>query len=69
MGPYSERRQAHRRRAIEKILARPGLSDDARRIWTQHLSRLATNEHQYLARLQSVYSDLSFARNFGNDSN
>jgi hypothetical protein len=63
MGPYSERRQAQRRTQILQILARPTLKDDARRIWMQHLSRLATSEEQYNARVKAVYSNLDFGRN------
>jgi gluconate kinase len=62
MGPYSERQQAQRRTQILKILARPNLKDDARRIWMQHLSRLATSEEQYNARVKAVYSNLDFGR-------
>ena len=62
MGPYSERRQAQRRTQILQILARPTLKDDARRIWMQHLARLATSEEQYNARVKAVYSNLDFGR-------
>jgi hypothetical protein len=62
MGPYSERRQAQRRVQILQILARPNLKDDARRIWMQHLARLATSEEQYNARVKAVYSNLDFGR-------
>jgi gluconate kinase len=62
MGPYSERRQAQRRNNILRILARPNLKDDARRIWTQHLNRLATSEEQYNARVKAVYSNLDPGR-------
>lgn len=67
MGPYSERRQEQRRRQILKILANPNLKDDARRIWMQHLSRLATSEEQYNARVKAVYDNIDFGRD--NDSN
>jgi hypothetical protein len=67
MGPYSERRQAHRRNKILQILADPNLKDDARRIWTLHLARLATSEAQYNARVKAVYSNLDFGRD--HDSN
>jgi hypothetical protein len=62
MGPYSEHCQVQRRTQILKILARPDLKDDARRIWTQHLARLATSEEQYNARVKAVYSNLDFGR-------
>lgn len=62
MGPYSERQQAQRRTQILQILARPNLKEDARRIWTQHLARLATSEEQYNARVKAVYSKLDFGR-------
>ena len=62
MGPWSERRQARRRNLILQILARPNLKEDARRIWTQHLARLATSEEQYNARVKAVYSNLDFGR-------
>ena len=62
MGPYSDRRQAVRRENILQILARPNLKDDARRIWTQHLNRLATSEEQYNARVKAVYSNLDLGR-------
>jgi hypothetical protein len=64
MGPYSERRQAQRRNLILQILARPNLNDDARRIWTQHLCRLATSEEQYNARVKSVYSNLDLGEDY-----
>ena len=67
MGPYSVARQAHRRQVIERILAQPNLSDDARSIWTQHLNRLATSEEQYNARVKAVYTNIDFGRD--NDSN
>ena len=62
MGPYSERRQAQRRNNILRILSNPNLKEDARRIWTQHLNRLATSEEQYNARVKAVYSNLDFGR-------
>lgn len=62
MGPYSERQQAVRRNKILQILANPDLKEDARRIWTQHLARLATSEEQYNARVKAVYSNLDFGR-------
>jgi hypothetical protein len=62
VGPWSERRQARRRNLILQILARPNLKEDARRIWTQHLARLATSEEQYNARVKAVYSNLDFGR-------
>jgi hypothetical protein len=62
VGPWSERRQARRRNLILQILARPNLKEDARRIWTQHLARLATSEEQYNARVKDVYSKLDFGR-------
>jgi hypothetical protein len=62
MGPYSERQQAVRRETILQILARPNLKDDTRRIWTQHLNRLATSEEQYNARVKAVYSNLDLGR-------
>ena len=64
MGPYSERQQAQRRTQILKILARPNLKDDARRIWIHHLSTLATSEEQYNARVKAVYSNLDFGRDY-----
>lgn len=67
MGPYSERRQAERRARIEQILARPNLKADARRIWTQHLDRLATSEQQYNARVEATYSKMGFGKQFGED--
>lgn len=67
MGPYSERRQAERRARIEQILANPELKDDARRIWMQHLSRLATSETQYNARVEATYSKMSFSKLFGEE--
>lgn len=67
MGPYSERRQAERRARIEQILARPNLKEDARRIWTQHLQRLATSEAQYNARVEATYSKLGFGKLFGEE--
>jgi hypothetical protein len=67
MGPYSERHQAERRARIEQILADPNLKADARRIWTQHLNRLATSESQYNARVEATYSKLSFGKLFGED--
>ena len=62
MGPYSERRQAQRRNNILRILSNPNLKEDARRIWTQHLNRLATSEEQYNARVKAVYSNIDFGR-------
>lgn len=57
MGPYSELKQSQRRQAILQVLTNTELSQDARRIWTQHLNRLATTESQYNARVQAVYSN------------
>lgn len=67
MGPFSERRQQERREQILRILDNPRLKEDARRIWTLHLARLATSEEQYNARVQAVYSKFSFGKNFGED--
>ena len=67
MGPYSERRQEHRRKKILSILANPALKDDARRIWMQHLQRLATSEEQYNARVKAVYSNLDLGRDYDSD--
>lgn len=63
MGPYSQVRQAHRRNIILQILAGSRLSNDARRIWTQHLYNLATGEQQYNARVAEVYSNLGLGTN------
>jgi hypothetical protein len=65
MGPYSEERQAQRRAAILGVLARPNLSLDAQRIWLGHLQHLATTEEQYNARVEAVYSKMSFAQSIG----
>jgi hypothetical protein len=62
MGPYSQRQQEIRRQRILDILANPNLKEDARRIWTLHLARLATSEAQYNARVQAVYTNIDFGR-------
>ena len=67
MGPYSESRQALRRQTIERILANPSLKEDARRIWTLHLARLATSEEQYNARVQATYSKMILDKDFGDE--
>jgi hypothetical protein len=67
MGPYSELRQAERRHRILQILANPSLKEDARRIWTLHLARLATSEEQYNARVQATYSKMILDKDFGDE--
>ena len=56
MGPYSEELQAQRARSVQRILAQD-LTEDARRIWTNHLRNLARTESQYNARVRMLYAN------------
>lgn len=50
MEPYNDKLQTKRAESILKILNKPDLKEDARRIWTMHLKRLCKTKEQYEAR-------------------
>ena len=58
MGPFSETLQNKRKASLEKILATPGLSDDMKRIWQQHLNNLSVNEDEYNKRVVEVFRNV-----------
>lgn len=58
MGPWSEDAQLARMTSVKQILARPDLSDWARKYWTSVLERLALDEDRYNARVVAVYAEI-----------
>lgn len=57
MGPYSDERQYQRAQAICRVLEQD-LTDDARRIWEQHLRGLSRSEEQYNARVKMIWTNI-----------
>ena len=55
MGPYSEELQQKRSNYLKKLIADTNISDDMKRIWKQHLNKLAVNEDEYNKRVKEVY--------------
>jgi len=58
MGPWSEETQYRRAQSIARVLADPQLTQDARRIWENHLRGLSRSEEQYNARVRSVFTEI-----------
>jgi hypothetical protein len=57
LGPFSDERQVKRAEAICRVLAQD-LTEDARRIWEQHLRGLSRSEEQYNARVKMIWTGI-----------
>jgi len=55
MGPWSEENQIDRAEKILAILNDPSISDEAFRIWSNHLNGLSKTQEIYEMRARSVY--------------
>lgn len=58
MGPWNEEVQLKRAENIQKILANPNLSPDARAMWERHLRGLSRSEAQYNARVVQLFTEM-----------
>ena len=67
MGPYSEMTQLTRLNSVDQILAKPALSNWARRYWQTVRDTIALDEDRYNARVAQVYNSKTFTKGINHE--